>query len=193
MKTKFIRTLALLLVAASLPITALAAQRQSVSSKLVRLHVIANSDSERDQSLKLMVRDAVLDITADLSEGELPDSLDRIHAAAEDVLRENGCHYPVRVLLGNEEYGTREYDSFTLPAGVYRSLRVEIGDAAGHNWWCVLFPPLCFASAEEFAAEASAAGMAEEDIDFITGDSQDVQIRFRILELIQKFAHLLFD
>lgn len=192
MKTRIFRIISILLIAALLPITALAAEQRTLASKLVRLHVIANSDSERDQELKLIVRDAVLGLTANISEDELDGSLDDIRAAAESALRDNGCYSPVRVLLGYEEYGTREYDSFTLPAGVYRSLRVEIGDAVGHNWWCVLFPPLCFASAEEVSELASAAGISEEAVELITEDGQDVQIRFRLLELMRELAHFLF-
>lgn len=192
MKAHIFRILSVLLIAALLPVTALAAEQRTLASNLIRLHVIANSDSERDQSLKLIVRDAVLDATADISECELEGSLDDIRFAAELALRSNGCDSPVRVLLGYEEYGTREYDSFSLPAGRYRSLRVEIGDAAGHNWWCVLFPPLCFASAEEVIEQASAFGMSEEAVELITEDSQDVQICFRLLELLQELAHFLF-
>lgn len=192
MKAHIFRVLSVLLIAALLPITALAAEQRTLASKLVRLHVIANSDSERDQSLKLIVRDAVLGVTADISERELEGSLDDIREAAETALRENGCQSRVRVLLGYEEYGTREYDSFSLPAGTYRSLRVEIGDADGHNWWCVLFPPLCFASTEEILEQASASGMSEEAVELITEDGQDVQIRFRLLELMQELAHFLF-
>lgn len=181
MKAHITRVLSVLLIAALLPITALAAEQRTLASNLVRLHVIANSDGERDQSLKLIVRDAVLDATADMSEDEL-----------ERSLRSNGCQSSVRVLLGYEEYGTREYDSFSLPAGRYRSLRVEIGKAAGHNWWCVLFPPLCFASAEEVIEQANASGMSEEAVELMTEDGQDVQIRFRLLELLQELAHFLF-
>lgn len=192
MKAHITRVLSVLLIAALLPITALAAEQRTLASNLVRLHVIANSDGERDQSLKLIVRDAVLDATADMSEDELERSLDDIREAAERALRSNGCQSSVRVLLGYEEYGTREYDSFSLPAGRYRSLRVEIGKAAGHNWWCVLFPPLCFASAEEVIEQANASGMSEEAVELMTEDGQDVQIRFRLLELLQELAHFLF-
>ncbi len=192
MKNRIFATITALILTLSLSMTALAAEQKSLSSKLVRLHVIANSDSAEDQALKLKVRDAVLALTDGMSEDELAASLPAIAAAADSALRANGSSYPVTVRLGEERYPTRSYDGFALPAGDYRSLRVEIGAASGENWWCVIFPPLCFASTEEFFELASEANLTSEEINFVRGDGENVQIRFRIFEVLAKIASI-FD
>lgn len=184
--------LAVLLIA-SLSLTALAAEQHSLAEKLVRLHVIANSDSDIDQSLKLKVRDALLECTAGIDESELAASLDELAAVAMEVVRAEGFDYGVSVALGDEAYGTREYDTFALPAGIYRSLRVTLGDGSGENWWCVLFPPLCFAAAEDFDDSARSAGLSDDEINFVKKTEDAPQIRFRILELLLKAASFLRD
>ena len=122
---------------------------------VIRLHVLANSDTAEDQALKLEVRDAVLEVTAPLLEGctdraeaaaLLESSMGDIQTAAEQVIAEAGRDDPVALLLGEESYPEKDYDSFCFPAGSYLSLRVCIGEAAGQNWWCCLFPPLCLGS-----------------------------------------------
>ncbi len=193
MKNFLLRSIAAILIACTLSLVAVSAEQHALASKLVRLHVIANSSSEEDQALKLRVRDAVLEAASGLTEDSLPASLPHLRLAAERAVLEAGEAYPVTVKLGPEEYGTREYDTFSLPAGEYLSLRVEIGAAEGRNWWCVLFPPLCFASSEEFEEEAASAGLTDADLELVRGSGQDIQIRFRILELIQKLAHLFHD
>ena len=129
-------------------------QREAVelSDKLVRLHVVANSDSEADQALKLRVRDAVLDFLRPRLEGVedaetareiIADSLPAIESAAREIIDGEEAPYAVAATLCREDFPTTEYDNFSLPAGEYLSLRVKIGAAAGHNWWCVVFPPIC--------------------------------------------------
>ncbi len=193
MKNFLLRSAAAILIACTLSLVTVSAEQRVLADKLVRLHVIANSSSDEDQALKIRVRDAVLEAASGLTEADLPEALPRLRLAAERALREAGCDDGVTVKLGPEVYGTREYDTFSLPAGEYRSLRVEIGAAEGRNWWCVLFPPLCFASSEEFEEEAASAGLTEDDLELVRGGGQDIQIRFRILELIQKLAHLFQD
>ena len=138
--------LAVLALLAALTATAAALQgeQQALAGKLVRLHVVANSDSEQDQALKLQVRDAVLEASEGLEAEDLEAALPRLQAAAQACLREQGSGDPVTVSLGEERFPTRLYDNFALPAGVYRSLRVTIGAGEGHNWWCVAFPSICF-------------------------------------------------
>lgn len=118
----------------------------------VRLHVLADSDSDSDQNVKLLVRDAILDEYGDLfgsadcsddAKKAVEKSVGSIKNTADRVLKENGFPYESTVLWGKEKYPTREYEDFTLPAGEYYSLRVKLGSGNGHNWWCVLFPPLC--------------------------------------------------
>lgn len=126
---------------------------RNVFDNLVRLHVVAQSDGEFDQSLKLLVRDAVVErfgaaFAAETSvDGALAlinANLDALRDTADEVLSSHGAPYLSKVELVREEYPRREYGSFTLPEGVYYSLRILLGEADGQNWWCVLFPPLCF-------------------------------------------------
>lgn len=140
-------------------------EQQKLSEKLIRLHVVANSDSAHDQQIKLRVRDAILEKTqpllrgADDPRGALEAHLDEIAQAAQSCLNELGEDAPVRVRLGKELFPTREYETFALPAGVYESLRVTIGEGEGHNWWCVVFPSICLtASMDELELAAQTAG-----------------------------------
>lgn len=169
--------------------------QRELASKMIRLHVIANSDSEEDQALKLKVRDCVTDTVASMLEGEknidkaaevISKNIHVIENRAEEVLSGYGCGYEVKAELGIEEYEKREYEGFTLPAGLYNSLRVKIGAAKGQNWWCVVFPPLCFTAASEFRETAEAAGLTDEEIKLITENDNKVVFKFRILEIIQK-------
>ena len=156
-----------------------------VSEGLVRLHVIAASDDATEQAIKLDVRDAVLSYlepklasAADIAGAEalIEANLEGIAAAAESAAQGR----EVNVTLGEEYYPTREYDTFSLPAGRYRSLRVTLGEGAGHNWWCVVFPPLCLTAAESEAAFEELDGETRE---IISSDGGGVQFKFRLLEL----------
>ena len=127
-----------------------------IYDKVIRLHVLANSDSDEDQALKPTVRDGILQSVAELTENceskseaeaVLRENSSVISEKAEKIVRENGCACPVSVLIGQEKYPEREYDGLRLPSGEYCSLRINIGDAEGNNWWCVLFPPLCLDAA----------------------------------------------
>ena len=173
---------------------------QEIYDSVVRLHVLANSDSEQDQALKLLVRDEVLRVTSPLLDGcksreqaelILGEHSDEIAAAAQAVVKEQGYAYPVSVLLGKEQYPTRNYESCCFPSGTYVSLRVCIGDAEGQNWWCVLFPPLCLsaASADESTSNEDAfisVGLTGEQYKVITEtDNVKYRIRFKLLETVQ--------
>ena len=174
---------------------------QEIYDSVVRLHVLANSDAEDDQALKLMVRDEVLRVTAPMLEGcesreqaeqILNDHSDEIASAAQAVVTEQGYDYPVSVLLGKEQYPTRNYESCCFPSGTYVSLRVCIGEAEGQNWWCVLFPPLCLsaASADDNGTSNEDAfisvGLTGEQYKVITEtDNVKYRIRFKILETVQ--------
>ena len=149
----------LLAVAAALLWGACTLQRQdALGQKVIRLHVIANSDSEADQALKLRVRDAILRETAEdfaKSESQIEtmaraeELLPKMKAVAEEALARAGSADAVRVALVNMYFETREYDGTILPAGYYDAVRIELGAAEGHNWWCVLFPQLCIGTATE--------------------------------------------
>jgi len=174
---------------------ALSLQTQSaLADKVVRLHVLANSDSEADQSLKLTVRDAVLAETEVLLEGVesrdtaaqvLRAQLPQLRRAAERTMAEQGSHYPVEVRLETAEFPTKTYDGFALPAGEYLALRVLIGEAAGQNWWCVVFPPLCSAAAAEMGETAVTAGMSGEQVRLIT-EEEGYVLKFKCVELWQQ-------
>lgn len=171
---------------------ALALQTQdALADKVVRLHVLANSDSEEDQALKLRVRDAVLERATELlrrstdrreAEGLLRGQLLELERLAGEVIAANGYDYPVTVELTDAEFPTKEYDGFTLPAGRYLSLRVLIGEAAGQNWWCVVFPPLCTAASADVPASALAAGLSEKEVGLITEENQGYVLKFKVVE-----------
>ena len=165
--------------------------QDDLSNKVVRLHVLANSDSEEDQALKLLVRDAVLERAEDVlvqtsdraeAEGKLRGQLLEFERAAAEVIREEGYDYTVTVELADTEFPTRAYDGFTLPAGEYLALRVLIGEAAGQNWWCVVFPPLCTAAAADTSVSAMATGFTEEEIKLITEEDSGYILKLKVVE-----------
>lgn len=165
-----------------------------IYDKVIRLHVLANSDSQEDQELKLTVRDAILSDVAALTEGcstreqaeeKIRSSLDSIREKAEDTLQSHGCDYPVTVTLSKENYPTREYEDMRFPAGEYSSLRIMIGEAKGQNWWCVLFPPLCVGAASA-KDELVSAGFTPGQVRLLTdNDSPTYVLRFRVLEWLE--------
>ena len=179
---------ALLLAVCVTLLTGTWAQARSalLASRLVRLHVIAVSEDDTEQAVKLQVRDAVLaylepqlaDVTdMDTARLRIADDLDGIARAAQAAAGER----PVRVSLGPEHYPTRDYGTFALPAGVYTSLRVTLGAGAGHNWWCVIFPPLCAQAAG--LSERAVQALSDDDVRLVTESDGGYVVRFRLLEL----------
>ena len=170
-----------------------------VYDSVVRLHVLANSDSEEDQALKLKVRDALLEKTAPLLSScssreeacaALEAHMDELKQIAEEVIRAEGYDYPVTILLGEEEYPEKNYDSICFPSGKYTSLRVCIGNAEGQNWWCCLFPPLCLGNSTVSSSDAEDAfisvGLTPNQYKIITQTEKPIyRVRFKILELFQ--------
>ena len=166
-------------------------QAQSkLAGKLTRLHVLANSDSEEDQALKLKVRDAVLEASA----GErILDAalLEQLEQAAQAEVFRNGYTYPVTVTREYCYFDTRVYETFSLPAGYYDAVRVVIGDGAGKNWWCVIYPPLCAGMCEQdWETVAREAGLTEEEIGFIC-EKEGYVIRFQLVDWWGKVLHKL--
>ena len=173
--------------------------RQEISDKVVRLHVLANSDSEEDQALKYRVRDAVLGrLTALMrtsedrsqAEGIIRGQLLELEELARREIAAAGYDYPVTAQLQELDFPTREYESFTLPAGEYLALQLVIGEGAGQNWWCVVFPPLCTAAAADVPASALAAGFSEEEVRFIT-EEEGYVLKFKTVELWQSLRQTL--
>ena len=175
----------------------IATDSRELREGLLRLHVVGASDSQEDQEVKLLVRDAVLD---SLEEGlqDLTDPaaaydyvarmLPKVEDAANRCLQAAGFSDSVQVSLTEEAFPTREYDTFSLPAGVYRALRVVIGEGEGRNWWCVVFPQLCMG--EDFVETASVAGLDEELAGTLEGDRE---IRFWLLEKWGELKNRFFD
>ena len=199
MKKRIISLAILLAVVCSMALCAvLQGQQQSLSRKIIRLHVVANSDSAADQSIKLQVRDAVLRAAAQILEtaadplAEMEAGLPKIEQAASARLQALGLTVPVKVSLRKELFPTRTYREFSLPAGAYQSLRVTIGSGGGHNWWCVIFPSLCMsASMDELEKAAQAAGFSRGEISLITESSDGFVLKFKSLELLQKLKNAL--
>lgn len=196
---KRIFSLVVLILAAALLTGGTVLQRQQLklADKLVRLHVVANSDSDLDQQVKLRVRDAVLAETevllrdAEDPKAALRENLSGIEAAANACLREQGSDDRAVVTMGRELFPTREYETFSLPAGTYTALRVTIGSGQGHNWWCVVFPSICVsASAEEFEEAAQTAGLSDGEIQLITESSEGYELKFKSMELVQQLKNL---
>lgn len=172
-----------------------AALQKTLADKTLRLHVVANSDTDADQAQKLRVRDAVLGAVGALTDGcsnraeaerALGAGLGRVQAAAQSVLDAEGCDLPVRVSLEDQRFGTRTYDTFSLPAGTYRALCVRIGAAQGHNWWCVVFPTLCTAASGEETARIAAAGGFDADETELVTDADGYVLRFKLLEWLDE-------
>lgn len=190
--------LSLILAATSLFFLLLLAPLQNAENlydSVIRIHVLANSDSEEDQTQKLAVRDGILNFSQkELSLGEnreeakavLEKNLQNLERVAKQVLREEGSTHDVKVVISEEYYPTREYDTLSLPAGNYLSLRVQIGEAKGKNWWCVLFPPLCLSSAVEAEDALAGAGMTEDNVATVMGEDSVYRIRFKFLDLLEQ-------
>ena len=177
---------------------------EDIADSVFRLHVIANSDSVEDQNLKYKVRDRILEymntLSEDCSSKEEVIILAQKHQAdfqkiAEEVIKENGYSYTVSVKIGNFAFPTKEYGDISLPAGDYDALRIEIGEAKGQNWWCVMFPPLCFVDVTsgvvpDESKEMMQDNLNEEEYNLIS-DTDDAGIKFKF-SLIEFFKNITF-
>ena len=155
---------------------------EQYADNVLRLHVIANSNTSEDQALKLKVRDAVGSIVSELAAGasSAEETEQIVQAAAEEKIREEGYNYPVEIETGEYYFPTKYYTEGALPAGSYEAVRVVIGQGEGENWWCVLFPPLCFSN-----------GTADPELDQEQQENEDVTLRFKIVEVFQEAKHSL--
>lgn len=168
-------------------------QAQGVREGVVRLHVLANSDSTADQTVKLQVRDAVtaaaagwLDGAADaedalaMAEEQLP----RIREAAQETVAAAGADYPVKVETVRMYFTTRQYDTYTLPAGMYDAVRVTLGEGKGQNWWCVVYPPLCTGAATDLSQTLAPEGQE------LVENGGRYEVRFKLVEWLESFFQL---
>lgn len=159
----------------------------NIFDNVIRLHILAQDNSDEAQNVKLLVRDAILNECGDVFSNDsdvisasesVESNLSRVTDIANRVLLENGMDYTATAEYGYEDYPTRVYENMTLPAGEYRSLRVNLGDAEGRNWWCVLFPPLCTEAATD--DDFSSANINKKDTPVFT--NKKYVFRFKILE-----------
>lgn len=173
-----------------------------LSNSVFRLHVLANSDSEEDQQLKLKVRDALLSYMNTLSSNcntkeeaiqIATQHQNEFQTIAENVIVENGYNYPVQIKINNFYFPTKSYGDISLPAGYYDALRVEIGEAKGHNWWCVMFPPLCFVDISsgvvpDESKELLESNLSEEEFALISenDNNTEIQFKFKLLEFFNQ-------
>lgn len=175
---------------------------ETLHEQVIRLHVVGASDSEADQQVKLAVKDAInaelkvlLDHanTVDEAKSTISNNLQSLKAIGEQVLRDHGSYDTIEITLGQEAFPLREYDTFTLPSGVYSSLRIKIGRAEGKNWWCVVFPSLCLpAAGENLEDVAAGAGFTDTLCDTLTG-APEYEIRFFFLDWMGKLQNFWFE
>ena len=173
---------------------------KNIENSVFRLHVIANSDSTEDQNLKYIVRDSVLEyvnnISKDVSSKEeminlINSNLDNIKQVAENTIYENGFNYTVKVELGNFAFPTKNYGDISFPAGFYDALRIKIGNASGKNWWCVMFPPLCFVDVTsgivpDESKETIKDNLSQEEYNLLYNESPiNLKFKFKLVETIQ--------
>lgn len=173
----------------------------NLSDNVFRLHVIANSDSDEDQQLKYIVRDKIIEHVNELgknakSKEELINSinLDEINNIAKETIIENGFNYDVKVEIGNFSFPTKTYGDISLPAGFYDALRVKIGKAEGQNWWCVMFPPLCFVDISSGIVPNESKENLKENLEpeeytlISDNESEDIKFKFKIVEMLQNIG-----
>lgn len=190
--------LAIALIAGMFPVHG----ETEIYDTVVRLHVIANSDTEEDQALKLKVRDRVLETVSPTVENCMSQAeaiaaiggmMDELQFVSEDVIREEGYRYPVKIEVVEEHYPTKTYESCAFPEGEYVSLKICIGEAEGENWWCCLFPPLCLSAATDQTERDNedafvAVGLTGDQYKLITENNKPkYRVRFKILEAIQRW------
>ncbi len=183
-------------------ISYVSAVSRDLSSSVFRLHVIANSDSKDDQELKYKVRDALIDYMNKLclnvsNKSEAiaiaNDHIDDFRHIALDVISENNYNYDVSIEIGNFEFPTKSYGDISLPSGYYDALRVKIGSASGQNWWCVMFPPLCFVDVTsgvvpDESKESLKENLNDEDFSIISSDDNVMHFKFKLVELFNNFG-----
>lgn len=169
-------------------------EQLDLAEAVIRLHVVANSDSDDDQALKLEVRDAVLtkiqefypeNADLNLVLTQLDSNLEEIQAVGQAVVTDYGYDYIVQTELTQSYFPTKDYDDFSLPAGNYTALKITLGEGDGQNWWCVAFPPLCLGATSETVEEAQTAGLFTADqVALITQSDQTYILKFKSIELL---------
>lgn len=197
---KWIRALAMgLSLCLALSLCGFAGECEEIRGRVLRLHVLANSDTEEDQALKLKVRDTIVETAANLFDTAADEAqalerarerLPELEAAAQQRVYDEGYEYAVTISVVHMYFTTRVYETVTLPAGMYDALRVTIGEGKGHNWWCVVFPPMCVSAATQ-AAELSDVLKPEQEE--IVTQPKKYEVRFKIVEVFEDLGRRLDD
>ncbi|MBR4282757.1 MAG: stage II sporulation protein R [Clostridia bacterium] len=166
---------------------------ENIRENIFRLHILANSNSDADQALKLKVRDRLLEVSEDLFDGAesyedaveiSTQNIDFLTSVAKEEITANGYDYDVKISVGEADFNTRHYENYTLPAGKYTALRVVIGKGEGKNWWCVMFPFLCIPSAEEKATSSLSNTLDKEGVDLVC-NGEKYKIKFKTVEIYE--------
>ena len=174
----------------------------NIQNSVFRLHVIANSDSLEDQNLKYLVRDAVLEYINSISQKNsskkevielTQENISTIENLAQEVIYKNGYNYSVKLNIGNFAFPTKTYGDVSFPAGFYDALKIEIGNAEGQNWWCVMFPPLCFVDVTsgivpESSKDNIKENLSEEEYNLLLKNSEEINFKFKIVEMFQNLS-----
>lgn len=172
--------------------TVFANECSNIRKSVLRLHILANSDSKADQTLKLQVRDRILEETGDLfsdarnldsAEEQVKENMEVVKKIAEEEIQKQGYDYPVNVELCNMFFNTRQYENITMPAGRYDAMRVTIGEAAGQNWWCVLYPPMCIPAAQP--KQELEAVLDQSEMEIVESEPK-YEIRFACVEIFER-------
>lgn len=179
----------------------LISDRERLNEEIIRLHVVANSDSGSDQAIKLRIKDAIVESLqsemeniADIDQAKayLQENLPKIESIANQVLAAAGYDMQAVASLAQEAFDTRYYDTFTLPAGVYEALRITIGEGDGKNWWCVVFPTLCIpATTAEFEDVAVGSGFSDALTKALEGEA-GYELRFFLLDVMGRVENIFF-
>lgn len=186
-----------LTVAIIFSICSFAKTSEEIRSDVLRLHVIANSDSSVDQNLKLRLRDYILQEGKDVFDGsvnvnnavaKLEPRIGELEESANEFIKNSGFDYSVKITLSNEYFTTRTYETVTLPAGKYLALRVVIGSGEGHNWWCVMFPPMCVPAADK--KDEIENVFSEKEIKLVESKPK-YEPRFKVIEIYEEIKEAL--
>ncbi len=202
----FILTILVFIYIALLSFNYSKAVSSNLSDSVFRLHIIANSDSSADQELKLKVRDNIINymntLTSSSSDKKdvismVNNHLDSFKEIALNTIKGNGYNYDVNIEIGNFHFPTKSYGDISFPAGNYNALKIEIGDAIGQNWWCVLFPPLCFVNSSTGVVPDDSKNTLKENINSESyeiisegnksNNTSDIKIKFKIIEFFNNF------
>jgi stage II sporulation protein R len=170
--------------------------QEDLQTNLVRLHIIANSDADYDQAVKLEVRNAILEKIKNKNKNEITSNLNELEDTANEVLAQNNFDYTAKAVYGKFYFPKKEYKNMTLPAGEYYGVRIILGKGNGHNWWCVMYPPLCVSDDNSVTLDKKSQSVLENNLrpetyDIITKSDKSIVVKFKTVEFIQELKEKL--